>query len=386
MFKGKNKPPVRFRLTLAGWLFLAVTMLVGVSAINGQTSMLFALFGALLGALQISAVMARRMVAGVDLQRDVPERVWQNQTVQLGYYLRNTRKRGAGLGLCLQEEAPTSVQCTLGYCMHLPAGGVFRAGGRFVARQRGRVHFGRVRVSTAFPFGLVLAYRTLEQGGDLVVWPARGRIKAQLLRQGAAITSRGEPSAVTGGQDEFFGLREYRKDDNPRWIHWRRSANRATPVVREMARPLPEILWVMLDGACEGDSATAEAVRERKLRFAATLIDHAFGRGYQVGLCLGAGGGVLSLPPAGGRGQWRELLDALADVHDGPPVAFERILAAAEARTLRESAVILISSGAGPGAGGGIRAACRSLTVIDPGQIDRIFSDDPLTKTPEASA
>jgi uncharacterized protein (DUF58 family) len=368
-------------VTRAGWLFLAVSVLIGLAAVKSQRPLMFVVFGGMMGAMHISAIMAKRMLSAVAVRHQAPSRVWQNQTVHIGYFLRNVRPRASCLGLGLEQLAPEGVESASGYCAHLAPRGRFRAGARFAARRRGRFRLRGVRLNTSFPFGLVEAHRRFEEEGSLVVWPARGRLRRQLLHRGAVESSSSAPSRVTGGQDEFFGLRDYREGDNPRWIHWRRSAGRAKPVVREMSRPLPEILWLVLDTHGSDLRNLGEYRRERMLRFAATVIDYAFSRGYQVGLALGHSGGVRVLAPAGGRGQRRDLLDALADVALDSPHTLTDTLSHLRRSQLRQAQVVLLAARRSsvketpllP-----VRLACRHLRVINEDDLEGFFDDDPL--------
>lgn len=368
---------VRFRITRAGWLFLLVSVLVGLAAVRTQGGLMYILFGGMMGAMHVSALIARRMLGPLHVSREGPTRIWQNQTVHFGYFMRNARKRGACLGIAIDQAAPEDVETAGGYCAHLPPAGTFRAGARFVARRRGRARLGDFAVSTSFPFGLVEARRRFPDADTLVIWPARGRLKRRLLHHGAVDTSTAAPSPVTGGQDEFFGLREYRQGDNPRWIHWRRSAGRVRPVLREMSRPLPEILWVILDTRAANERS--RAARERRIRLAGTLIDHALARGYEVGLSLAYSSDMRCIPPDSGRGQRRDLLDALADVDDNA----ERDVADAAALVprggLRESQIVILA-GRPPEADllRALRFAGRSLRTVTDDRIEEYFIDDPL--------
>jgi len=373
---------IHLRPTAAGWVFLAIALAVCITSVKSQAAMLFVMFGAMIGAMVVSAALAGRMLAGIELRRDVPDHAWQNHTVHLGYYLRNVRRRGSCLGVSMEETGSEGIESVRGFCTHLAPKAFFRAGARFVIRRRGRIRLQGVELRTLFPFGLVAARRVAPLSRTLVVWPARGRLKRTLLRQGAVEASTAAPSQATGGQDEFFGLRDYRSDDNPRWIHWRRSASRTSPVVREMCRPLPDALLVVLDTHLPDASDLDIHRRERIIRFAATLIHHAFSRGYQVGLALAMKGQAAVFAPASGLGQQRQLLDALADIDLNTTVTLEATLERLHRGLLRDSQVTVLTterSRLRPSALGPVRAACREFTLVDENQLDQLFEDDPLS-------
>jgi uncharacterized protein (DUF58 family) len=373
-----RRPIIRLRLTVAGWMFLIVTVVVAVASVKSQSAMLFLIAGAMAGALVASSLLPRRMLRGVWLEREVPAQAWQNHTVHLGYYLRNTRLRSC-LALELEELPVAGVERTGGFCAHLPPAGTFRSGARFVVRRRGRVELAGVRVLSSFPFGLIAGRRIFERKASLVVWPARGKLKKRMLHQGAVEVSSSPPAQVTGGQDEFFGLREYRSDDNPRWIHWRRSATRPVPVVREMCRPRPDILWVLLDARLEDASPAAWSQRERMIRFAGTLMEHALSRGYQVGLALGCGGRPCIYPPAAGRGQMHLLLTALADIDDTTGLGLENVVPVLRRRSLEEAQVVVATARRDEARVlRSLRLACRNLSMVTGEDLPNVFEDDPL--------
>jgi uncharacterized protein (DUF58 family) len=47
--------------------------------------------------------------------------------------------------------------------------------------------------------------------------------------------------------DEFYGVKEHREGENPRFIHWRRSARTGTLVAKEMTQVSPPRLLILVD-------------------------------------------------------------------------------------------------------------------------------------------
>ena len=365
-----------FGATLAGVLFAAILAVIGLAAVNTQRSLLFVIFGLMVGAFLTSVLIAWRMLAWVDVCRDMPERAFANRVVYLGYVLRN-RGRKPVLALEVREvRPPPALESVEAYCVHLSAGAAFKSGSRFLVRRRGRFTLSGVRVSTRFPFSLLRTQRLFPQAMSLVVWPALGELRADMLARGAAEISDAAPARAQSGDDEFFGLREYRQGDNPRWIHWKRTASTGAPVVREMSKPPPDTLFVVLDTALEDLSAPSLHWREQLIRFVATLTEHSFRREYRIGLALAYREGVRVLRPAAGRGQRIAVLDALADVDLNRDRPFPHVLAALPRRLLRQAHVVAVGTnlrGLGPLTD--LRAASRRLTVVTPENLAHYFED-----------
>jgi uncharacterized protein (DUF58 family) len=378
----RPRRPVRFRLTVTGWVFIAGAVLVGVVAVNSRLALLFVMFGCMLGGLYVSAVMARRMTASVQVIRDAPQRCRQHRPAALSYLLRSVRGGGACLALRVQERPDGPAETIApAHCGYLPAGEGLRIHCELVPSRRGRIRLGSLGLSTAFPFGLVAARRRFDQSATLIVWPARGRLTAPLLTGGQAECAAAAPSVRPGGQDEFHGLREYRAGDNPRWIHWRRSAGRDKPVIREMVPPQPKTLWVVLDAHLGDESPEASQTRERAIRFAATLVEDALADGYRVGMALACGEKVAVLSPGSRRTQRTRLLDALADVAPATPWRLADVLARLHSSLVREAHVVVVDLGAGEASSAGhalarLRRASRSLTVLAGGRLDEVFADE----------
>ncbi len=388
------KKKCEFRLTFAGLLFVVLFLLVGTAAVNTQRAMLFVMFGLMLAAFFYSLFATRRMLMAVDVHRDMPQRSFASRVVHLSYSLRQLRKSaGPAIGLELEEMSPPAQwEGASAYCLYLPAAGSFQSGSRFVVHDRGKYTLTRMRLSTAFPFRLVRGNRYFAQEDSLMVWPALGTLKVDLFQRGAAEVSDFAPSQVGSGADEFFGLREYRQGDNPRWIHWKRSAAKQSPVVKEMSRPRPDVLYIILDTQLSASAANARsrdsaktkpgqpseehATREKLIRLAATLTEQAFRREYRVGLATAYSSRPVCLPAGAGIGQRIAVLDALACIDDNREIGLARLIAAIPARLLQFAQVVVIAQDKDRLQGlTALGAACQHAQTITPEQVDAIFDD-----------
>ena len=370
------------RLTVAGWIFLGASVLVAATAINSGLPLLFAMFGCMLGALHVSAVLSRRMAIAVGVRRDCPARCRQGRAVAVGYVLRSGPRGGACLSVRVEESGRGAPELPPAHCGYVPARGEAFARTEMTPSRRGRIHLERLAVTTSFPFGLVFASRELRQEATLVVWPARGRLIGSLLQKGEALVASPSPSVRAGGQDEFYGLREYRLGDSARWIHWRRSAGRREPVIREMSRPRPRTLWVVLETHLPDSSAASIGRRERAIRLAGTLIEDSLAAGYRVGAALVSAGRCVVIAPADRRAQRHRLLDALAGVEDHTICHLPEMLGRLRQTWLRHAHVVIID---GSGSADALaeetlsrlRRHCRSLSIIGGDRVAEVFEDDP---------
>src|SRR5690606_36034806 len=117
--------------------------------------------------------------------------------------------------------------------------------------------------------------------------------------------------ARTRGEEEYYGIREYRHGDSPRKIHWRRSARTGRLIIRETLQTGTQRLWCAVDVRMRSESAGASAALEQVIAAAATYICAALEEGASVGL-ISNGDPIVILPPANGRAHRPRLLRELA--------------------------------------------------------------------------
>jgi uncharacterized protein (DUF58 family) len=121
-------------------------------------------------------------------------------------------------------------------------------------RRRGIRRLRRCRIESDWPFGLFRARALLTIDAEVVTWPAPGPLR------------RTPPAAARRGQrdDRIAGLRPFRQGDSPRDMHWKATARRGEPIVRE--HELVDPIDLEVDRRCDGDEL------ERRLSAAATAV------------------------------------------------------------------------------------------------------------------
>src|SRR5207244_4101326 len=82
----------------------------------------------------------------------------------------------------------------------------------------------------------------------ILIFPAIGQVDPKLL----AMCKSADRSGATmrpqrGGDDEFYGVKEFREGENPRSIYWRRSARTGVLVSKEMTQVSPPKLLLLVD-------------------------------------------------------------------------------------------------------------------------------------------
>jgi len=292
----------RHEVTLAGFIFMGITLFVMIAAINSQTNILFLAFGLMLGGLVVSGLLSWVSLRNVEIKRIMSDHVVAGEPAEIHYLLTNNKRRWPCFAVRITEVKASSAlaQVPDGYCLHIPAKRTATVVTRLLANRRGAITLSDIRVTCSFPFGFLNHAIHLHMPEQLVVYPRIGMLNRHLaLRYREAIESGAMTSNVRGGNDEFYGLREYRSGDNIRSIHWRSTARTNQLMIREMAANAPPQVIVVLNLRTVKDIpdlAERSATVERGIELAASLVCYGFLENFAVALAIA--GVDTQTPPA----------------------------------------------------------------------------------------
>ena len=170
---------------------------------------------------------------------------------------------------------------------------------------RGRFSIERVKLSTAFPFGLFRAWTWIHVPLAVLAWPMpRGHREPPP----EAASGGNAPAVLRGGDEEWAGLRQFRDGDSPRQVAWAAYARGRGLMVKTYESPAAHHRMFDLAQVPGTDV-------ERRLEQLSAWIVAAHARGERYGLRLGA----QELPPDGGKEHRARCLDGLALYGSGEP-------------------------------------------------------------------
>ncbi|HWP39976.1 MAG TPA: DUF58 domain-containing protein [Tepidisphaeraceae bacterium] len=310
----RKKPSLDFSVT--GLVYCSMMMFMGLAAINSQANLLFGVFGLMIGILLVSGVISRMVLRKLTVSRVLPEHAVVGQPMTISYHITNRKRFWPSLSVTVAEldGAEAFVKQPQAYMLHAAAQMTAIVPAEVIPKRRGLHQLDRHQIITSFPFGFIK--RAMERGhkDSLLVYPAIGRVDPKVIQMcRSAETSGAMMRPRPGGADEFYGVKEYRAGENPRWIYWRRSARTGTLVSREMTHVSPPRILLMVDTWIDPAQRTRQvhADVERVIAIAASLASEALEQGLPVGLLVWSGGWV-HIPPNRGKRHRRDLLTVLA--------------------------------------------------------------------------
>lgn len=179
---------------------------------------------------------------------------------------------------------------------------------------RGRFTIGPLSVRLTDPFGLVELTRTFTSTSPLVVVPRVVALPPIPLSGAWTGSGDNRPRAFASGSAEDVTVREYRRGDDLRRVHWRSSAHAGELMVRREEQPWQSRATLFLDNrhlAHRGRGAASSL--EHAVSAAASIAVHLAQRGFVVRLVTASGdeqGG--SWHERGGAAETAPLLESLA--------------------------------------------------------------------------
>jgi uncharacterized protein (DUF58 family) len=333
----------RIQLSPGSLIYLMVTALITFAVLYTQANLLFWTLGLVFGALGVSLIAALVTLNSIEVQRLVPPRGVAGEPLILRYHLTNRSKfacfsveiietwashrrskRARQTAGPLSQKPPMLTGRPFGWVLHLGPDQSIQADAPCWPRRRGPLRFEKIIIRSGFPFGILRKAVHFQQTAEVLIHPPIRRLNRQ-----AALTlcgydiSNARHADRGGGMDEFFGLRPYRPGDNYKLIDWKHSARSNNLVSREMTKPRPPRMMILLDLTTPPPSqetlATAPdnpawiMAQEEAISLTGSLVREAYLHGIHVGLGV-QGVASTNLPMHHNPAHRTRLLDNLASL------------------------------------------------------------------------
>jgi uncharacterized protein (DUF58 family) len=284
------RPPRRLKFTREGKFFVGITLGVGFAAINTANNLLYLLLGMLLALIVVSGVMSELSLRDLTVVRRLPLRaqVGRAHLVEIEVYNHKLRVPSYAIEVeDLRAGQPADKRC---FFLKISPKSAQVAAYRRTPVRRGRdVHIG-FRIATRFPFGLFEKSREVPAEGELVIYPAVDPV--HLPPPAAGRSPGGDHVVGRGHGEEFLGLKLMRPGEDPRDVHWRKTAAVGQMVMRERARETRPDVTLNLDVIRPADAGEDwDAGFDRRIRDVASRAVAHLKRGDRVTV-LTTGGAV----------------------------------------------------------------------------------------------
>ncbi|MBI2276907.1 MAG: DUF58 domain-containing protein [Dechloromonas sp.] len=345
--------------TFTSWLaahrkalvLIALTVVAYLGAINHGQAFPWAMAGLLTATLVTGYAWPHWLVKRLSATRSGPTRAEEGQTIAFQVAVEN---RGWLPRFMVEfidhlpfagpaESGTQSCARVLGLLAYLPGRRSSHFQVSVLCEKRGYYQLGPVALASSFPLGLAEARQARHEGVQtLTVYPDVFNIMALPLRGAPSQIHRGGYVLPEGaGAAEFAGLRDYRRGDNPRHIHWPSTARLNELIVREYEPLASACLYLLLDqrqGSNIGQGK--ESTFEYAVRIAASLARYACLQNIRTRIA-GEGQRPLRLPAGAGDAHYQDIVDHLAVVDCDGQTPYAALLNEIGADCIRGETVVV---------------------------------------------
>jgi uncharacterized protein (DUF58 family) len=304
-----------YDVTRAGIVYVLVTLVIGIAALNTGNNLLYIVVAAMLAAIIVSGYVSALVLRYLELDIHLPEHVFAGRPVVGRIVLRNprrvlpslsirvvsTRKKRKKSATQWQWETTTfafpfnrpkekqwlrlpdrrlrrvslipphpGIFQGMAYFPFLAAKGQATADLELKFDHRGCYREDSFGLATRFPFAFLTKTRHVSLAREILVYP---RIEPTDEVFEILPLVRGEwESFVRGRGSDLYRIREYMPEDSARHVDWKATAKSGSLKVREFAREDERKLCIAFDNP--GKGVISEAAYEKAVDLTASLAWH----------------------------------------------------------------------------------------------------------------
>jgi uncharacterized protein (DUF58 family) len=270
------------RFTRQGKMYTAVTLGVGLAAVNTDNNLLFLVLGLMLGLIIVSGILSEISLMGIRIERRLEPYAEATTVFPVELSATNNKRLFASFGVELRDEINGRPFKRRAFFLRIAAQETRSIAYRCEITERGRAQFDGTLVSTRFPFGLFEKTRFVAVKGSITVLPRQ--IPVAIPRPPASLGEGGNVSEIKGRGEEYWEIRELAPGDDPRLIDWRATARVGVLMVRENESETTGFLELVLDPAASDGRDGWDPVAEERISAAATIAKRLLTEGIGIRL------------------------------------------------------------------------------------------------------
>ncbi len=297
------------QITFEGVLFVILTIIIGLAALNTGANLLYMILSVMLCLLIVSGFESTLTLTGLNLKRTAPEQAIAGESHLAHIEIKNRKPLFASYSLQFSDFDSQNERHGSGYIFHIGARKSVRASYYLTFPRRGLYALDHLRVISRFPFGFFQRALDFYIQHQVIVYPRVIDIRAFFD------TASLESGEIEGGRKgigtNLYGLREYTLQDSARWIHWKVTARARKLMVREFEKEEKKRVTLILNNHIESDRAEDSIVAEafeQAIIIAASFAKFLMENEYNVQLVTASG----KVPFSSGQNHLHRIMRALA--------------------------------------------------------------------------
>ncbi len=281
---------VEYQFTREGVVYFVIIMVIAVAGLNTGNNLLFIILANLLSGILLSGILSAIVLSQIELDFALPEHVFAERPMISRLTVQNLKWIFPSFSLTISARDPLKgkkrkrgstpvsparqILDAPVYVPYIPHRSTVTQHVELTFPHRGRYTQEGFRVSTKFPFGLLLKAHEVASKQEILVLP-----NVQPTEEFYEILPLigGEiESFFKGRGHDLYAIRDYTESDSARHVDWKATAKAQQLKVREYTREDERRLVLVFDASLPGADEHALAQFEKGVNFCACLAWHFF--------------------------------------------------------------------------------------------------------------
>lgn len=221
----------KLQVSVAGRWYIALTILMGVTALASSNNILYLIESLLLSGLILSGILSEQILSGVRLRIQLMPSSACDEAQDL-ITLTNTKKQTL---YCIEVgEWKNGKFFPLAFFPALPPHRSLTIKSKQIFPNRGHYHWSSFAIATPYPFGFAKKIRLIHSPGRRIIWPSKTQSDKSMIQQKTNPRGYREPSFLEGE------VRPYLAGEDLRQVVWTLSQKTGDWQVRPQAIQEPE--------------------------------------------------------------------------------------------------------------------------------------------------
>jgi len=262
------------RITKAGWIYIGLTILLGVSAVNTGNNLVYLIVAAMLSFMGISGFLGRKNLSGLDFEVELPEEIFAGVEFPVKIKLKNRKRFFPSFLISLNLEGKKYV------VPYIDPNGSYEFHILHRYDTRGKKDIDHFEVCSVFPFNFFVRCSVYHKNIPLLVYPRPLKCPFPPDYSKKGKTEGSFSSDRVGFYDEMVSVRDYSPGDPLKYIHWKASAKTGVLKTKELTDSSNKPVIIELE--------KIRGSKEEKISCATYLILELYRMGVPFGLKYGS--------------------------------------------------------------------------------------------------
>lgn len=283
------------KITKAGWIYIGLTIFLGVAAVNTGNNLVYLIVSAMLSFMGISGFFGRKNIDKLQIELKFPEEIYADVETPVKIVVKNQKRFLPSfllrIGINNQKSVVPYIDPSGEFDLHLT----------LKYNRRGWHTLGSVEICSVFPFNFFIRCKETPVNQKFIVFPKPE--KCNLLVLYTSTKSAGEyQSDIIGTQGELISIKDYSPGDPLKLIHWKATAKTGQLKTKELTEETVRPVLIDFDNVNIPDI-------EKRI----SCITYSILQMYKEGIPFGLKIGNILFPPEFSTTNKVKILTALAE-------------------------------------------------------------------------